>query len=120
VFIGNREFGSVKLAKWLGEKNVRLVLRIQKGRYIKEEGENFKRLSDLGLMSGTSFYLKDVQVTKQKGLGKFDIAGYWKRRYRGHGEDEGWYREHLNESRQARNWSFEALLLRGSLAARKE
>jgi len=29
-------------------------------------------------------------------------------------------REHLNESRQARNWSFEALLLRGSLAARKE
>ena len=28
---------------------------------------------------------------KQKGFGKFDIAGYWKRRYRGHGEDEGWY-----------------------------
>ena len=67
-----------------------LVLRIQKGRYI-EEGENFKRLSNLGLMPGTSFYLKDVQVTKQKGFGKFDIAGYWQRRYRGHGEDEGWY-----------------------------
>ena len=32
-------------------------------------------------MPGTSFYLKDVQVTKQKGLGKFDIAGYWQRRY---------------------------------------
>ena len=29
-------------------------------------------------------------------------------------------REHLNESSQARNWSSEALLLRGSLAARKE
>ncbi|MEG4115892.1 hypothetical protein QUA43_00135 [Microcoleus sp. N9_B4] len=29
-------------------------------------------------------------------------------------------REHLNESRQAKNWSFEALLLRGSLAAEKE
>jgi hypothetical protein len=28
---------------------------------------------------------------KQKGFGLFDIAGYWKRRYRGHGEDEGWY-----------------------------
>lgn len=90
VLIGDREFGSVKLAKWLSEKNVRFVLRIQKGRYI-EEGENFKRLSDLGLMPGTSFYLKDVQVTKQKGFGKFDIAGYWQRRYRGHGEDEGWY-----------------------------
>ena len=91
LLIGDREFGSVKLAKWLGEKNVRFVLRIQKGRYIEEEGEDFKRLSDLGLMPGTSFYFKDVQVTKQKGFGKFDIAGYWKRRYRGHGEDEGWY-----------------------------
>jgi hypothetical protein len=42
-------------------------------------------------MPGTSFYLKDVQVTKQKGLEKFDIAGYCQRRYRRHGEDEGWY-----------------------------
>jgi hypothetical protein len=33
ALIGDREFGSVKLAKWLSEKNVRLVLRIQKGRY---------------------------------------------------------------------------------------
>jgi hypothetical protein len=91
MLIGDREFGSVKLAKWLGEKNVRFVLRIQKGRYIEEEGENFKRLSDLAIMPGTSFYFKDVQVAKQKGFGKFDIAGYWKRRYRGHGEEEGWY-----------------------------
>ena len=91
ALIGDREFGSVKLAKWLGEKNVRFVLKIQKGRYIEEEGENFKRLSDLGLMPGTSFYFKGVQVTKQKGFGLFDIAGYWKRRYRGYGEDEGWY-----------------------------
>jgi hypothetical protein len=28
---------------------------------------------------------------KQKGFGLFDIAGYCQRRYRGHGEDEGWY-----------------------------
>jgi len=65
VLIGDREFGSVKLAKWLSEKNVRFVLRIQKGRYI-EEGLNFKRLSDLGLMPSTSFYLKDVQEPQAK------------------------------------------------------
>jgi hypothetical protein len=28
---------------------------------------------------------------KQKGFGLFDIAGYCQRRYRGHGEGEGWY-----------------------------
>ena len=66
VLIGNREFGSVKLATWLDEKNVRFVLRIQKGRYIEEEGENFKLLSDLGLMPGTSFYFKDVQEPQAK------------------------------------------------------
>jgi hypothetical protein len=92
VILGDREFGSVKLANWLCEKNVRFVLRVQKGRYIQEEnGQDFQRLSDLGLMPGTSFYFEDVQVTKQKGFGKFDIAGHWQRRYKGHGEDEGWY-----------------------------
>jgi hypothetical protein len=91
VLVGDREFGSVKLAKWLGEKNVRFVLRVQKGRYIEQEDKQYKRLSELGLMPGTSFYFRDVQVTKQKGFGKFDIAGYWKRRYKKHGEDEGWY-----------------------------
>ena len=65
MLIGDREFGSVKLAQWLGEKNVRFVLRIQKGRYI-EEREKFKRLSDLGLRPGTSFYFKDVQEPQAK------------------------------------------------------
>jgi hypothetical protein len=37
----------------------------------------------LGLLPGTSFYLSDVKVTKQKGFGTFDIAGYWRRKYRG-------------------------------------
>jgi hypothetical protein len=31
---------------------------------------------------GTSFYLSDVKVTKKKGFGTFDIAGYWLRKYR--------------------------------------
>lgn len=91
VLVGDREFGSVKLGKWLCEKNVKFVLRIQKSRDIQQEGSEYKRLSELGLMPGTSFYFRDVQVTKQKGFGKFDIAGYWKRRYQGHGEYEGWY-----------------------------
>jgi hypothetical protein len=30
-------------------------------------------------------------VTKQKGFGCFDAAGYWRRKYRGKVDDEGWY-----------------------------
>ena len=42
-------------------------------------------------LPGTSFYLSDVKVTKQKGFGTFDIAGYWRCKYREKQEDEAWY-----------------------------
>ncbi len=86
-----REFGSVKLASWLCEKNIKFILRIKQGRYIPEQGKEFKRLIECGLVPGTSFYLPGVKVTKQKGFGLFDVAGYWQRKYRDSGEDEGWY-----------------------------
>ena len=35
--------------------------------------------------------MKGVKVTKQKGFGRLNIAAYWKRKYRGKAETEGWY-----------------------------
>jgi hypothetical protein len=35
--------------------------------------------------------LTGVKVTKQKGFGEFNVAGYWRRKYRGKVENEGWY-----------------------------
>jgi hypothetical protein len=41
-------------------------------------------------------------VTKQPGFCKFNVAGYWRRKYRGKGEDEGWYLlTNLGSSQQA-------------------
>ena len=91
ILLGDREFGSVKLAQWLCESQVKFVLRIKQERYILSSGEDYTRLSELGLLPGTQFYLKDVKVTKQKGFGKFDVAAYWRRKYRGKGDNEGWY-----------------------------
>jgi hypothetical protein len=87
----SREFGSVKLAYWLCQKQVKFILRVKQGRYIQSENFDYIRLSDLGLLPGTSFYWSDVKVTKQKGFGSFDIAGYWLRKYRVKQEDERWY-----------------------------
>jgi hypothetical protein len=70
---------------------VKFIFRVKQGRYIQSENSDYIRLSDLGLLPGTSFYLSDVKVTKQKGFGTFDIAGYWRRKYRVKQEDEGWY-----------------------------
>ncbi len=95
-------FGSVKLAKWLCEKQVKFVLRIKQERYIQQECSDYTRLSELGLLPGTSFFFTGVKVTKQKGFGKFNVAGYWRRKYRGKVEDEGWYLlTNLERSEQA-------------------
>jgi hypothetical protein len=87
----SREFGSVKLASWLCERQVKFIFRVKQGRYIQEEKSDYIRLSDMGLVPGTIFYLVETKFTKQKGFGNFDIAGYWSRKYRGKQEDEGWY-----------------------------
>ena len=87
--LGEREFGSVKLASWLSSMDVKFIIRVKQGRYILGENSDYIRLSDLGLLPGTSFYLSDVKITKQKGFRTFDIAGYWRRKYRGKEEEEG-------------------------------
>jgi hypothetical protein len=32
-----------------------------------------------------------VEITKKKGFGRFNLAGYWKKKYRGKVLDEGWF-----------------------------
>ena len=70
---------------------MKFVVRVKQSRYIQQEYSEYTRLSELGLLPGTRFFLTGVTVTKQSGFGKFNVAGYWRRKYRGKGEDEGWY-----------------------------
>ena len=91
IILGDREFGSLKLASWLCEQQVKFVLRIKQERYIQSEEADYVHLSELGLLPGSSFYLTGVKVTKQKGFGCFDVVGYWRRKYRRKVDDEGWY-----------------------------
>jgi hypothetical protein len=70
---------------------VKFVLRVKQERYIQQEFAEYTHLSELGLVPGTRFFFRDVKVTKQKGFGLFNVAGYWRRKYKGRVEDEGWY-----------------------------
>ena len=36
-------------------------------------------------------FLTGVNVTKEKGFGSFNLAGYWKRKYQGKQEKEPWF-----------------------------
>jgi hypothetical protein len=91
IVLGEREFGSVKLASWLSSMDVKFIIQVKQECYILEENSDYIRLSDLGLLPGTSFYLSDVKLTKHKEFGTFALAGYGRRKYRGKEENEGWY-----------------------------
>ncbi len=91
IVLGDRSCGSVKLASWLSQKQVKFIFRVKQERYIQSENSDYTRLSELGLLPGTRCYLSNVKVTQQKGFETFDIASYWSRKYRGKVADEGWH-----------------------------
>ncbi len=86
LVLGDREFHSVKLANWLQTKKISLVLRQKQGTYIRQSNKPYQRLNALGLVPGVSFFLEDIQATKQTGFGLFNLAGYYPRKYRGKAE----------------------------------
>jgi hypothetical protein len=91
VVVGDREFRSVELAYWLKQKKVYFALRQKQGSYIKLRGQDYQKLSELGLSPGMKLFFTGVNFTKKKGFGQFSLAAYWKRKYRGKHPDEGWY-----------------------------
>jgi len=51
-------------------------------RYIQQESREYIHLSELGLLPESRFFITDIKVTKQQDFGKFNVAGYWRRKYR--------------------------------------
>ena len=63
---------------------------VKQERYIQQEYREYIHRSELGLLPETRFFIADVKVTKQPGFGLFNnVAGYWRRKYRGKVEYDG-------------------------------
>lgn len=80
LLLKDREFPRIKLANWLHSKQIGFGLRQKQGTYIPQENQSYQRLEMLGLVPGVSFLFQDIQLTKQQGFGKFNLAGYYPRR----------------------------------------
>jgi hypothetical protein len=91
VILGDREFHSVELAKWLLSKKAYFVLRQKKDTYIKEKGKDYQRLDSFEIISGAKRFLTGLKVRKEKGFSQGSIGIYWKRKYRGKKEEQPWY-----------------------------
>ncbi|NEO17443.1 MULTISPECIES: IS4 family transposase [unclassified Moorena] len=91
VLLGDREFHSVELAKWLQSKNVAFALRQKADTYIQPKGQDFQQLNSLDLSPGMKKFITGVKVTKSQGFGPLTIACHWKRKYNSQNLDEPWY-----------------------------
>ena len=92
LVIGDREFHSPKLAQWLDERGVAFALRQKKDLHFQvADDEAYQILNHQGFKPGMSKFYTGVKCNKGDGLGPFNIAVYWKRKYRNKGPKEPWY-----------------------------
>ena len=91
LVLGDREFHSPKLAIWLSHRKVDFAVRQKKSAYIQEDGSEYEALKHKGFGPGMKKFFLDIYCGKQDQLGPFNLACYWKRKYRGKGGDDPWY-----------------------------
>lgn len=89
VVLGDREFCSVKLGRWLSRQGVYFCLRLRCNVYIQTADEIWVQMKSLELQPGMSCYFEGVKVTKIHGLGGFDVVARWQEKYRGQAPKEG-------------------------------
>lgn len=91
VIVGDREFHSIELAQWLHRQHLGFVLR-QKGQTtFREKRQPFQPLSNIPIQPGVHLFYSHISLTQKKGFHRFNLAAYWKKRYKGKQEDEPWY-----------------------------
>lgn len=91
VVIGDREFGNINLADWLSKQQCQYVLRTKSNKYIQFSTGVIQQLVSLKLKPGKSFYLKQVKFTKQPGMTRVNLDGYWSKTTLDKSKNEGWY-----------------------------
>ena len=72
VVLGDREFCSVSLGKWLQEKSLYFCLRQKQSKNVKTKEGIDQEMRELGLSPGTQLFFQDVNITKEQGFGECD------------------------------------------------
>lgn len=91
LVIGDREFHSAKLAKWLQDNGVDFILRQKKNSYIQVLDGEYKSLKQEGFERGEKLFYHQIRCNKTENIGAFNLAVYWQRGYRGKQPKDAWY-----------------------------
>ncbi|MDP8936050.1 MAG: IS4 family transposase [Cyanobacteriota bacterium] len=90
VIVGDREFHSVDLAEWIDRQGVKFVLRQKKDTNFRRSGRKFNSLSSVQIAPGQREFFSEIN-TQKKGFGRFNLAVYWRRKYKNKQEKNPWY-----------------------------
>ena len=91
VIVGDREFHSVDLAQWIDRQGVKFVLRQKKDTTFRQKRRKFNSLSSIQIAPGQREFISGINITQKKGFGRFNLAIYWRRKYRNKQEKSPWY-----------------------------
>lgn len=91
LIIGDREFHSAQLGLWLHTHGVDFILRQKANNYIQILEDDYLPLHQQGFERGDKLFFHHVHSHKEKQLGAFNLAVYWKRTYRSPQCSDPWY-----------------------------
>ncbi|HEY9873641.1 MAG TPA: IS4 family transposase [Candidatus Obscuribacterales bacterium] len=91
VVVGDREFHSIELAQWLHRQHLSFVLRQKSDTTFHEKRQKFQPLSSIPIQPGIRIFYPHISLTQKKGFSCFNLAAYWKRKYKSKQEKEPWY-----------------------------
>ena len=92
LVLGDREFHSPKLAEWLDYRGIKFALRQKKDLHFQVNlGSEYTVVKDLDIRPGRRQFYRGIRANKGDSLGPFNLAIYWKRKYRNKGPKEPWY-----------------------------
>jgi Transposase DDE domain len=91
VVIGDREFRSTALAQWLRNKKIFFIFRLKADTIMRRRGQDDRSLKNLAVRPGQKRFYRRVKVTRTSGRGEFNLAIYWRRRWRKQQFVAPWY-----------------------------
>ena len=85
------EFHSIELAQWLHQQKCYFVLPQKKETTFREKRAKFQPVSALDIRPGEGRFDQQVYWTQTRKSERFNLAVYWKRKYRRKQQKEPWY-----------------------------
>jgi hypothetical protein len=100
VVIGDREYRSTALARWLTKKKISFVLRLNKNTLIKPQYRKYQALNTLSIKPGERNLYSKVKVTESERRERFNVVVYWRRKYKNKQLPHPWYLLTLLENKE--------------------